>query len=147
LSQIEPERLRCLRDHPGLRLATGARDGIGADVCRRMMRAIIDPIEPDAMRLEALPHPDHELVKVTFRVEASGNAGLVRDDHDAKSALLKDAAGGKNAVDEFNLSGPVKVARIAVDDAVTVQDQSRSHSPAHRRRENRAFMAGHCIAA
>ena len=90
--QVEVEVALCLENHARIRLAVGRFAPICADTFCRMIRAVIDATDANAMRSEFAEHPLGQRLEVLLGVIAAADAGLVGDDDREQGRCLRRAA-------------------------------------------------------
>jgi hypothetical protein len=80
------------------------------------------------VRDELADHPFRQLEKLTLRVVATSDPGLIRHDHDAVLQGLCRPAQLENRGLEVKALPTVHVAVLAIDDAVAVEKESPATS-------------------
>src|SRR3712207_4894919 len=115
LAEIEAELARGLKQHPGRRLAARTFPGKV-----RMVRAEIEGVDA---RTERRQPPLEMIVQrhdVFRRVEAAGDACLVRDDHDGEARTVEAPDRFGRPWNEREVVGPVEIVDLDVDRSVAV---------------------------
>jgi hypothetical protein len=100
----------------------------------RVMGAVVDCVEKNALGGELRAHPRHEALVLGFAVQASRDSRLVGYDNDQESICLRRAAKIEYSLQEHDLVGPMHIPEIRVYDPVSVQEQSlafRDHALSH----------------
>lgn len=112
--------VRCLKDHPRLRLAIAAFFAIGSDSIFRMMRAKIVALHLNVLSQELFCHPVHERMEISFRIELSRDPRLVGDDDDRIPQFLGVSAEIEDARREFYLIRPIQIANFSVNNSISI---------------------------
>ena len=121
-SEIEAE-IRCrLQDHSRIGLAPGMIATVFADAMHGVIGAVIDARDRRMFRLKAFAHPSRQVGIGAFVEIAPADAGLVGDDDDRPAQLVRpEASQFENSGNELELLGPMDIAMVHVDHAVTVE--------------------------
>ena len=120
----------CAPQHAGLRLSTVARDSISLDGALRVMRTVIEPVDPGAAMLEHVRDVAMRVANEWLVEEPAGDPCLIgRDNHGEPGAIQQ-----PDRVDavwkEAYLIQPVEIADFLDERSVAIENDRPPHAVA-----------------
>src|SRR5262249_4218851 len=91
---------------------------VRADAMARVIGAVVDGIDGDAMVRKGLAHKAHQDLERIEAVEAAPDPGLVGNDRERKAASGEGPRRVENPIDEAAILYPMEVTDVFVDDAI-----------------------------
>lgn len=94
---------------------------VGGNLCRRMMRTIVERVDVRAALLQLRIHPIVQARDVVLGEVAARDAALIRDDDREIAVRIRPAHGIDRALRPHEVRGIVEIVHIDVERAVTVE--------------------------